>query len=106
MDSNDKWAQIHANRDNTLSTNIISLPHSRYLDAYEKYYFLGEEEDDDSNLFYDEEDQRTRRQRALRVVQSVPSTYNEGQHRIAGGELLQIAISGLKICLSKEEIVL
>ena len=69
--------------------------HNRYLNAYEKYYFLGEEEDDDSNLFYDEEDQRTRRQRALRVVQSVPSTYNEGQHRIAGGELLQIAISDL-----------
>ena len=79
---------------------------TRYLDAYEKYYFLGEEEDDDSNLFYDEEDQRTRRQRALRVVQSVPSTYNEGQHRIAGGQLLRIAIFGLKICLSKEEIVL
>ena len=57
---------------------------TRYLDAYEKYYFLGEEEEEDSNLFYDEEDQRQRRQRALRIVQSVPSTYNEGQHRIAG----------------------
>ena len=78
-----------------MSKFIFFPPHTRYLDAYEKYYFLGEEEDDDSNLFYDEEDQRTRRQRALRVVQSVPSTYNEGQHRIAGGELLQIAISDL-----------
>ena len=74
--------------------SVIFALHIRYLDAYEKYYFLGEEEDDDSNLFYDEEDQRTRRQRALRIVQSVPSTYNEGQHRIAGGTLF----SDLKIC--------
>ena len=72
-----------------MSKSIIFPPH-RYLDAYEKYYFLGEEEDDDSNLFYDEEDQRTRRQRALRVVQSVPSTYNEGQHRIAGGNCCRL----------------
>ena len=78
-----------------MSKGIIIPPHIRYLDAYEKYYFLGEEEDDDSNLFYDEEDQRTRRQRALRVVQSVPSTYNEGQHRIAGGKSLQIVIIDL-----------
>ena len=75
-----------------MSTFVISPLHPRYLDAYEKYYFLGEEEDDDSNLFYDEEDQRQRRQRALRVVQSVPSTYNEGQHRIAGGDWRQMAI--------------
>ena len=79
--------------------SVIFALHIRYLDAYEKYYFLGEEEDDDSNLFYDEEDQRTRRQRALRIVQSVPSTYNEGQHRIAGGTLF----SDLKICLSNDE---
>ena len=64
--------------------NKYLLLSTRYLDAYEKYYFLGEEEEEDSNLFYDEEDQRQRRQRALRIVQSVPSTYNEGQHRIAG----------------------
>ena len=56
----------------------------RYLDSYEKYYFLGEEEEDDNSLYYDEEDSRARRQRALRIVQSVPSTYNEGQHRISG----------------------
>lgn len=55
----------------------------RYLDSYEKYYFLGEEEEDESNLYYDEEDSRARRQRAQRIVQSVPSSYNEGQHRIA-----------------------
>ena len=56
----------------------------RYLDAYEKYYFLGEEEEDESNPYFDEEDGRARRERQRRIVQNVPTSYNEAQHRIAG----------------------
>jgi len=55
----------------------------RYLDSYEKYYFLGEEEEDEANLYFDEEDSRARRQRAQKIVQNVPTTYNENQHKIA-----------------------
>ena len=56
----------------------------RYLDTYEKYYFLGEEEEDESNLYFDEEDSRARRQSRQKIVQNVPTTYNDNQHRIAG----------------------
>ena len=56
----------------------------RYLDAYEKYYFLGEEEEDESNPYFDEEDGRARRERQRKIVQNVPTSYNEAQHRIAG----------------------
>eukprot|EP00090_Calanus_glacialis_P019014 TRINITY_DN2933_c0_g1_i1.p1 TRINITY_DN2933_c0_g1~~TRINITY_DN2933_c0_g1_i1.p1 ORF type:complete len:1649 (-),score=541.75 TRINITY_DN2933_c0_g1_i1:463-5409(-) len=55
----------------------------RYLDSYEKYYFLGEEEEDEANLYFDEEDSRARRQRAQKIVQNVPTTYNDNQHKIA-----------------------
>jgi len=55
----------------------------RYLDTYEKYYFLGEEEEDESNLYFGGEDSRARRQRAQKIVQNVPTTYNESQHRVA-----------------------
>jgi len=55
----------------------------RYLDTYEKYYFLGEEEEDESNLYFDEEDSRARRQSRQKIVQNVPTTYNDNQHRIA-----------------------
>jgi len=54
----------------------------RYLDTYEKYYFLGEEEEDESNPYFDEEDSRARRERQRRIVQNVPTTYNESQHRV------------------------
>jgi len=30
----------------------------RYLDSYEKHYFLGEEEEDEGGAYYDEEDSR------------------------------------------------
>ena len=56
----------------------------RYLDTYEKYYFLGEDEDDDNSSFFDEEDSRTRRHRHQRIVTTVPATYNENQHRVSG----------------------
>jgi len=55
----------------------------RYLDTYEKYYFLGEEEEDEANSYFDEEDSRARRQRAQKIVQNVPTTYNDNQHKIA-----------------------
>ena len=55
----------------------------RYLDAYEKYYFLGEEEEDDSNPYFDEEDSRARRERQKKIVANVPTSYNEAQHRIS-----------------------
>jgi len=55
----------------------------RYLDTYEKYYFLGEEEEDESNLYFDEEDSRARRQSRQKIVQNVPTTYNDNQHKIA-----------------------
>jgi len=55
----------------------------RYLDTYEKYYFLGEEEEDESNLYFGGEDSRARRQSRQKIVQNVPTTYNDNQHRIA-----------------------
>ena len=56
----------------------------RFLDAYEKYNYLGEREEEDGNMFYDEEDSRARRQRQQKIVTSVPSVYNEAQHRVTG----------------------
>ena len=55
----------------------------RYLDAYEKFYFLREEEEDESNPYFDEEDGRARRERQRRIVQNVPTSYNEAQHRVS-----------------------
>ncbi len=37
------------------STNWLKR---RYLDSYEKHYFLGEEEEDEGGIYYDEEDSR------------------------------------------------
>ena len=56
----------------------------RYLDAYEKFYFLREEEEDESNPYFDEEDGRARRERQRRIGQNVPTSYNESQHRVSG----------------------
>jgi hypothetical protein len=36
--------------------NVILM--CRYLDSYEKHYFLGEEEEDEGGAYYDEEDSR------------------------------------------------
>jgi len=87
VNSRDGWDDLLSAFGLAASTTNGSLSlkqtYLRYLDAYEKYYFLGEEEDEGHDSFYDEEDTRARRQRALRIVQAVPSTYNEGQHRIA-----------------------
>ena len=55
----------------------------RYLDTYEKFYFLGEEEEDESNPYFDEEDSRARKERQRKIVQNVPTSYNEAQHRVA-----------------------
>ena len=43
---------------NLLNFHIVMM--CRYLDSYEKHYFLGEEEEDESGLYYDEEDSRVR----------------------------------------------
>jgi len=65
----------------------------RYLDSYEKYYFLGEEEEPEGDGYFDEEDSRLRRQRAQKIVQAVPTTYNEGQHRVQEDQRSQYGLS-------------
>ena len=63
--------------------NFITTFFCRYLDTYEKFYFLGEEEEDESNPYFDEEDSRARKERQRKIVQNVPTSYNEAQHRVA-----------------------
>ena len=55
----------------------------RYLDSYEKTYFEDAEEED-RDVYYDEEDSRSRRHRQQKIVNSIPATYNEAQHKVSG----------------------
>merc|ERR1719319_1778644 len=62
VNSRDGWDDLLSAFGLAASTTNGSLSlkqtYLRYLDAYEKYYFLGEEEDEGHDSFYDEEDTR------------------------------------------------
>jgi len=75
VNSKNAWDELLESFDLPTSTCNGSLAikqtYLRYLDAYEKYYFLGEEEEDESNPYFDEEDGRARRERQRKIVHSL-----------------------------------
>ena len=69
--------------DESTANGSLALKQSylRYLEPYEKVHFLGEDENNEDD-WADEEDSRLRRQRANKIQNTVPSTYNYNQHNI------------------------
>ena len=61
---------------------LLKQTYLRYLDPYEKIYFLGEEEDRDDDWYNDEEESRSRRQKAQKIQSTVPLSYNHRQHEV------------------------
>jgi hypothetical protein len=54
------WGEMKTKDSYSQQLIICVMLVCRYLDSYEKQYFLGEEEEDESGLYYDEEDSRVR----------------------------------------------
>ena len=85
---NDSWEELLEHFDIPESTAngaiLLKQTYLRYLDPYEKIYFLGEDDDDGGDYYMDEEESRSRRQKAQKIQSTVPVTYNYKQHEIPG----------------------
>ena len=70
---------------------LLKQTYLRYLDTYEKIHFLSEDGDDadDDDWYKDAEESRSRRQRAQKVQNSIPLSYNVHQHSVSGLYFLQ-----------------
>ena len=64
---------------------LLKQTYLRYLDTYEKIHYLGDGDDeDDDNWYNDAEESRSRRQKAQKVQNSIPLSYNLNQHNVSG----------------------
>lgn len=82
----DEWEEVLADmqiQENCVNIIIaIKQTYIRYLDRYEKVYFLGESIDraDDE----DDESEKHVKRLSSRTLHSIPQTYNHHQHYLSG----------------------